>query len=616
MLNLLRNIIFIYIFFSLVSCQVVKDAGTNFGKAGFQIKSEVVSLEKKVSDPFRKGVDETLRNLNLIEKKSAEAKKTNSKNKVSEEDLTIIVEGVLELFDLGEYEKSIKFAKQYEHTKNPDLLNIIGVSYHEGLGTKQNYNKAMTYYSEAIDNGSALAYGNKGLLFELGLGVDLNFSKAFSLYKKGHELNDEFSSLNLGLLYIEGKGVKQNKEYGLKLILSADQKGELQATLNLGHLYYEGENLAQNYKLAMKYYKKASELKDPLGFHRIGYMYDFGNGVDQNLDLAMQFYIKATNVGSSESAYNLGLIYFDKDTKYYNLFMALEYFQKARELGDNLANIKIDVVKKQIENLEVAQNTLGQNKEMLRGLIIDNEKENLINPKNFHALIISIQDYKYLDKLKTPVNDGKVIGNLLKKQYGFKVNYLNNPSRKEITKALNNLQKNLKPIDNLLVYYAGHGIEINDDGYWLPKNASKNDDTYWLSNDYLTRKIKNIKASNILVLSDSCYSGTLTRSINFNNNDKKPLSVYLNTKSRMVITSGGLSPVLDSGGAGHSIFARFLINYLSTADKHFTATDLYTSINKKVTRLSSSLGVTQVPVLASLPRSGHVGPDFVFLKNK
>ena len=616
MLNLLRNIIFIFIFFSLSSCQVVKDAGTNFGEAGLKIKSNVVSLEKQISSPLKKGVAETIKNLNLIEKKSAEAKKTNSKNKVSEEDLIIIVEGVQELFDLGEYEKAMSFAKQYEHTKSPDLLNIIGVSYHEGLGVKQDYNNAMTYYNKAIDNGSALAYGNKGLLFESGLGVDVNYSKAFSLYEKGHDLNDEFSSFNLGLLYIEGNGVQQNKEYGLKLILLADQKGELQATMKLGDLYYEGKNFAQDYKLAMKYYKKASELKDPLTFHRIGYMYDLGNGVEKNFNLAIEFYMKASDVGSSESAYNLGLIYLDKDTKYYNLALALKYFQKAKEFGDNLANIKIDVVKKQIENLKIAQGKLDQDSKKLRGLIIDNEKENLINPKNFHALIISIQDYKYLDKLKTPVNDGKVIGNLLRKQYGFKVNYLNNPSRNEITKELNILQKRLKPIDNLLVYYAGHGIEINDDGYWLPKNASKNDDTHWLSNDYLTRKIKNIKASNILVLSDSCYSGTLTRSINFNNNDKKPLSVYLNTKSRMVITSGGLSPVLDSGGAGHSIFARFLINYLTTADKHFTATDLYTSINKKVTKLSSSLGVTQVPVLASLPRSGHVGPDFVFVKNK
>ena len=612
--NVFRNITFIFLSFSLLSCQVGKDTATNFGNSALQIKSDIVSLEKKISSPLQKGLAETLRNFNLIEKKSEEARKTNSKQKFSEEDLMIIVEGVQELFDLGEYEKSISFAKQYEYTKSPDLLNIIGVSYHEGLGVKQDYKKAMIYYNKAIENGSTLAFGNKGLLFELGLGVDVNYSKAFSLYEKGHNLDDEFSSLNLGMLYFEGNGVKQNKEYGLKLILLADQKGELQATMNLGHLYYEGNDLAQDYKLAMKYYIKASELEDPLVFHRIGYMYDLGNGVEKNLDLATQFYVKATDVGSSESAYNLGLIYLNKDTKYYNLASALEYFQKAKELGDNLANIKIDVVKKQIENLKIAKGKLDQNSKTLRGLIINNEKENLINPKNFQALIISIQDYQYLDKLKTPVNDGKVIGDLLRKKYGFKVNYLNNPSRSEITKELNNLQKSLKPIDNLLVYYAGHGIQINNDGYWLPKNAKKNDDTYWLSNDYLTRKIKNIKASNILVLSDSCYSGTLTRSINFDRDDKKPLSVYLNTKSRMVITSGGLSPVLDSGGGGHSIFARFLINYLSTADNHFTATDLYTSINKKVTKLSSSLGVTQVPVLASLPRSGHIGPDFVFIK--
>ena len=95
-----------------------------------------------------------------------------------------------------------------------------------------------------------------------------------------------------------------------------------------------------------------------------------------------------------------------------------------------------------------------------------------------------------------------------------------------------------------------------------------------------------------------------------------------NQKSLLEI-SKKISKLLNKGtnlflygeiGVGKTTFARFLINYLSTADKHFTATDLYTSINKKVTKLSSSLGVTQVPVLASLPRSGHVGPDFVFLK--
>ena len=45
-----------------------------------------------------------------------------------------------------------------------------------------------------------------------------------------------------------------------------------------------------------------------------------------------------------------------------------------------------------------------------------------------------------------------------------------------------------------------------------------------------------------------------------------PINSYLDTKSRMVISSGGVKPVLDGGGGDHSIFARMLINKLSIKD--------------------------------------------------
>ena len=150
-------------------------------------------------------------------------------------------------------------------------------------------------------------------------------------------------------------------------------------------------------------------------------------------------------------------------------------------MGDNLADIKIDIIESEIKNKKIVQNNLDQDLNKVRGLVLKNKKKKLINPNSFHALIISIKDYQYLDDLKTPINDGKVIGELLKKKYGFQINYLQNPTRDGITQALNKLQKKLKPVDNLLIYYAGHGIEINNDGYWLPKNANKNDDTHWLS---------------------------------------------------------------------------------------------------------------------------------------
>ena len=37
-------------------------------------------------------------------------------------------------------------------------------------------------------------------------------------------------------------------------------------------------------------------------------------------------------------------------------------------------------------------------------------------------------------------------------------------------------------------------------GYWFSKNADLKDDGDWISNDYVTKKIKFIKANNILYI--------------------------------------------------------------------------------------------------------------------
>ena len=310
-------------------------------------------------------------------------------------------------------------------------------------------------------------------------------------------------------MYLKGKGIEKNTKIGIKLLEKAASKGNVFAINELGYYYLNGIHVKKDYKKALEFYLKGHKLNNVVSTHQIGFIYDAGWGVEQNTSLALKYYLESASKNYALSAYNIGLIYHDIKDQYYSLSNALKYFKLGAELGDNLSKIKLDVVKKQIKKQEIASATLNENKNLLRGLKLNEAEKSFLNSKNFYALVISVEDYKHLDKLKTPINDGKVIGNLLNKKYGFKTKYLNNPNRDDITRALNDLQKNLKETDNLLIYYAGHGIEVNNDGYWLPKNAKKSDDTYWLSNDYLTRKIKNIKASNVLVLSDSCYSGTL-----------------------------------------------------------------------------------------------------------
>ena len=234
-----------------------------------------------------------------------------------------------------------------------------------------------------------------------------------------------------------------------------------------------------------------------------------------------------------------------------------------------------------------------------------------------HALIIASEDYDHLPDLNTPISDVKKIGEILEKQYGFEVRELVNPNRKEITQNLTQLVRELDTGDTFLLYFAGHGKLVGDDGYWLPADAEVDYDEYWISNDYVTRKLKQIKATNVLVVADSCYSGTLSRGISLNETEDErqtqdAYEKFRRTKSRMVITSGNVEPVLDGGGGGNSVFARALISSLHGNTEPLTATELYSEFAAGVVEDSDKLGSQQTPLIANLNQAGHIGPDFVF----
>ena len=97
--------------------------------------------------------------------------------------------------------------------------------------------------------------------------------------------------------------------------------------------------------------------------------------------------------------------------------------------------------------------------------------------------------------------------------------------------------------------------------------------------------------------------------------DKKQKSqnYYLNTKSRIAITSGANQPVLDGGGGDHSIFARLLINKLKNNNKAMSTSQLHGSISNEVREITEKLNVKQTPVRIPLYAAGHVAPDFVFI---
>ena len=231
-----------------------------------------------------------------------------------------------------------------------------------------------------------------------------------------------------------------------------------------------------------------------------------------------------------------------------------------------------------------------------------------------YALMIGNNNYENIADLETASADARSFGNILENKYGFIVEEpLIDATRNDILLSLDNLVNQLNKSDSLIIFYAGHG-RIDEDtkrGYWTPVDGLADSYRNDISNDDITNVLKKIKARHILVIADSCYSGSLIRSSKMSNKSKKDLQYFEqlnNKKSRKVITSGGLEPVSDSGANGHSAFANAMLQELSNNNKVLTAENLYQSIKPVI--MSE---YQQTPLYNPVNKSGDLGGELLFI---
>lgn len=231
----------------------------------------------------------------------------------------------------------------------------------------------------------------------------------------------------------------------------------------------------------------------------------------------------------------------------------------------------------------------------------------------YYALIVGNDKYSSLQNLKTAENDAKEISRVLEKNYGFNVKILLNTTRSKFIGELYKLRGELTANDNLLIYYAGHGYyDISSDrGYWLPIDADVGNPSNWISNSDITDQVRAIQAKHILLVADSCYSGTLTRDVNIRPPDVGYIERIKKLRTRLVITSGGNEPVADSGANGHSVFANALLDTLRANNNILESTDLFQRVRKSVV---GSPRAIQVPNFGVLRDADHKGGDFLFIR--
>jgi uncharacterized caspase-like protein len=240
----------------------------------------------------------------------------------------------------------------------------------------------------------------------------------------------------------------------------------------------------------------------------------------------------------------------------------------------------------------------------------------------YHAIVIGNTRYARWPSLQTPGQDARAVAEVLSTKYGFKTKVLLNATRFDILQSLNDLRKTLTENDNLLIYYAGHGHweQQIQRGYWVPVDSDTDSDVNWISTVAITDILSAMSARHVLIVADSCYSGALTRSAlarleaGISNEAREHwLKSMAEKRSRTVLSSGGIQPVLDEGGGNHSVFAKAFLDVLASNADILDGQRLGLEVAARVSYAAANVRVEQDPQYAPIRYSGHEAGDFLFV---
>lgn len=231
---------------------------------------------------------------------------------------------------------------------------------------------------------------------------------------------------------------------------------------------------------------------------------------------------------------------------------------------------------------------------------------------NSYFLGIGINQYKAFPKLYNAVKDVEDLLEVLQARYKIDRAYLvldKQATREGIITQLDQLVKTVQTNDKLLIYYSGHGHldkDINK-GYWIPTDAEKDNTVKYIRNSTIKEYIEVIKAKHILLISDSCFSGSL-----FMEGSMRSVAAMeeLDQRiSRWAFCSGRHDEAVFDGTPGtNSPFAASIIEVLQTN------THKNLNIGKVVNQVieSTRANYEQLPEGNPMFGVGHRGGQYIF----
>jgi uncharacterized caspase-like protein len=186
------------------------------------------------------------------------------------------------------------------------------------------------------------------------------------------------------------------------------------------------------------------------------------------------------------------------------------------------------------------------------------------------ALVIGNSVYQNVPSLANPANDAAAVTDIFKAAGFDVVDSRRNLKNAELRKVLNDFYDRTRDADVAVVYYAGHGIEVDGSNYIVPVDAvlERDRDVYdeTISLDRVVQSIEPARQLRLVIL-DACrenpFAQSMKRTLASRGISRGLARVDPTTPNTLIAFAAKAGSTADDGNNQHSPFTRSILNHLT-----------------------------------------------------
>ena len=414
----------------------------------------------------------------------------------------------------------------------------------------------------------------------------------------------------------------------LQLLRPVALKGNAAAQNNLGSMYRRGLGVPKNYDEALKLFRLAAAQGHSGGQANLGVMYESGFGVRQDYEEAARWYLKAAAQGhegakkrmegtwAMKSAVNR--VTAANGTNTNQIQEGSKKSVQRQEKKDEKEKVRLADEARAKEQGRLAQEERTRNESLIAARQRDEElvrlrqqvaklqdqkssKDQKTVYASRRALIIGNDSYRQVTKLINAREDARAIAGSLQ-QFGYQVTLGLDMNEKDMKAALRTFKGQVDGGDEVLIFFAGHGVQLGAANYLLPVDITSDSEERIKDDSIPLQRIlddmSERKAKFTLAMIDACRDNPF-KTVNRNIGGRGLAPTTAATGQMVIFSAGAGQQALDKLGPSdknkNGLFTRV---FLKEMRKPGVSVDkVLRNVRSEVVELAKSVGHEQVPAI-------------------